>query len=236
MMERIPPKQMAGQLVKILRPQRPDYHYVKKVFEHLRHELGLKGRPPASKKLPDLLTDKEMTAFYEAVWKADDRTHTVMIKLLLFTGIRNSELANLALRDVDLEQCRIRIEQGKGNKDRYVPFPDSFRGEVSQYMKSQEARGAKYLFETNRLDKFTTRWIRGIVKRYADQAGIEKRIYPHLFRHQLLTHLAKKGLVDSKLQVISGHEARKSLEIYQDLSLADVADEYQEAMRDFPVK
>ena len=94
----------------------------------------------------------------------------------------------------------------------------------------------RYLFETNRLDKFTTRWIRAITKRYADKAGIDKRIYPHLFRHQLLTHLAKKGVVDAKLQLISGHEARKSLEIYQKLSLVDVAEEYQEAMKDFPVR
>jgi len=65
---------------------------------------------------------------------------------------------------------------------------------------------------------------------------IRKRIYPHLFRHQLLTHLAKKGVVDAKLQILSGHASRKSLEIYQDLSLADVADEYQEAMKDFPIK
>ncbi len=85
-------------------------------------------------------------------------------------------------------------------------------------------------------DRFSTRWICEIVKRYARQAGIEKRIYPHLFRHQLLTHLTKKGLLDAKIQLLSGHSSRQSLAIYQAMSLADVAADYQDAMRDFPVK
>lgn len=85
---------------------------------------------------------------------------------------------------------------------------------------TQKKRGADYLFESRLGYRFSTRWISEIVKRYARQAGIEKRIYPHLFRHQLL----------------SGHSSRQSLAIYQSMSLADVAADYQEAMRDFPVK
>jgi integrase/recombinase XerD len=192
-------------------------------------------KAPKTKKLPELLTEQELGRFYEAVWKGDHRTHTVMIKLLLYTGVRNAELANIVLEDVDLDGLKIRIRQGKGGKDRYVPFPAGFRGELGQYIKGQKARRHRYLFETHRMDKLTTRWIREILKRYARAAGIEKRIYPHLFRHQLLTHLAKKGLIDAKIQLISGHEDRKSLAIYQDLSLADVESEYQEAMKDFPV-
>jgi site-specific recombinase XerD len=82
----------------------------------------------------------------------------------------------------------------------------------------------------------TTRWLREILKRYAEKAGIKKRIYPHLFRHQLLTFLTQKGLVDAKIQLISGHSDRQSLAVYQDLSLSDIQEEYQDAMNDFPVK
>lgn len=235
-LKRPSPIQTARRLVRTLRRLRPDYHYLKKVFEHVRGELGFTGRPPRTKKLPALLSEAEMARFYEAVWAADDRTHTVMIKLLLFTGIRNAELAAITLADLDLQACSLRIQQGKGKKDRIVPFPRSFRGELGQYLQVQRKQEATYLFETNRLNKFTTRWIRAVVKRYAEQAGIGKRIYPHLFRHQLLTYLARKGVVDAKLQVLSGHASRKSLEIYQDLSLADIADEYQTAMKDFPVR
>ena len=75
-----------------------------------------------------------------------------------------------------------------------------------------------------------------IVKKYAKKAGITKRIHPHLFRHQILTYLTSKGIVDAKIQIISGHKNRESLGIYQDLSLSDVEKEYWDAMKDFPLQ
>ncbi len=234
-MERIPPKQMAKKIVKILKPQHPDYIYTKKVFGYIRQELNLKGKAPQEKRLPVLLTEEELNQFYEEVWNIANRTYMVMIKFLLFTGIRNAELSNLKVQDVDLKALKCRV-QGKGKKDRYVPLPPFFRGELAQYLSIQKEKGAFYLFETNRKEKFTTRWIREIVKNYAKKAGISKRIHPHLFRHQLLTFLTKKGIVDTKLQLISGHRNRENLSVYQDLSLVDVEEEYREAMKDFPVQ
>ena len=235
-MERVPPKKMAKQIVKLLRKQRPDPSYVKKVFQYVREDLGLKGGRVRSKRLPKLMTEHELKRFYKAVWHASNRTHMVMLKLILFTGIRNEELANLTLDDVDLESMRIRIAHGKGDKDRYVLFPPYFRGELAQYISIQKEKGAVYLFESNRMTKFTTRWIREIVKKYARKAGIEKRIHPHLFRHQILTYLTSKGIVDAKIQLISGHKNRESLSIYQDLSLSDIEKEYWDAMKDFPIQ
>ena len=235
-MERIPPKKMAKQVAKLLRKQRPNPSYVKKVFQYVREDLGLKGGTVRGKKLPELMTEVELNRFYKAVWQASNRMHMVMLKLLLFTGIRNRELANLTLKDVDLDSMRIRIDHGKGDKDRYVWFPPFFRGELAQYVSIQKEKGAVYLFESNRMSKFTTRWIREIVKQYARKAEIEKRIHPHLFRHQLLTYLTSKGIVDAKIQLISGHKNRESLSIYQDLSLSDIEKEYWDAMKDFPIQ
>ena len=160
----------------------------------------------------------------------------VMIKLLIFTGVRNAELAGMRITDVDLENLRVRIEQGKGKKDRYVLIPASFRGELMQYIESQREKKAIYLFESNRLQPYSTRRIRQIVKQYAESAGIAKRVYPHLFRHQLITYLTKQGIVSPKLQLLSGHSEEKSLAIYRGLALADVMDEYEEAMKAFPIR
>src|SRR6267142_6925506 len=74
-----------------------------------------------------------------------------------------------------------------------------------------------------------------IVKRYAVAAGITKRVYPHLFRHQLLTYLTQHGIISPKLQLLSGHTAEQSLAMYRELTLGDVVDEYEAAMRTFPV-
>jgi integrase/recombinase XerD len=74
------------------------------------------------------------------------------------------------------------------------------------------------------------------VKTYARKAKIEQRIDPHLFRHQILTYLTNKGIVDGKIQLISGHKNCESLSIYQDLSLSDIEKEYWELMTDFPIQ
>ncbi len=130
---------MARKLVRLLRPVHPDYSYLKKVFQHTRELLQV--RPgKVEKRLPELLTDEELLAFYEAVWNARQPVHMVMIKLLIFTGVRNAELASVRLKDVDLNNCQLRIEQGKGKKDRNVLFPKSFRGELAQYLGSQKEK------------------------------------------------------------------------------------------------
>lgn len=235
-MARLPPKEMADQIARLLRKQHPDANYVKKVFQHVREALVVQGGSVRSKRLPELLTEAELSSFYKAVWHASNRTHMVMLKLILFTGIRNEELVNVTIQDVDLNAMKIRISRGKGDKDRYVLFPPSFRGELAQYISIQKEKGGVYLFESNRLSKFTTRWIREIVKKYAEKAEITKRVHPHLFRHQILTYLTSKGIVDAKIQLISGHKNRESLSIYQDLSLADIEKEYWAAMKDFPIQ
>ena len=235
-MERTQPKEMAVQIVKLLRKERPDPNYIKKVFQYVREALKISGGSIREKRLPELMTEEELKWFYQAVWNSFNRLHVVMLKLILFTGIRNAELANLRLEDVDLDQMKIRISQGKGAKDRYVLFPPYFRGELAQYISIQREKGARYLFESNRHNKFTTRWICEITKKYARKAGISKRIHPHLFRHQILTYLTGKGIIDAKIQLISGHRNRANLSIYQALSLADIEKEYWAAMKDFPVQ
>ena len=80
-----------------------------------------------------------------------------MIKLLIFTGVRNAELAMIRLTDVDLDGLKVRIEQGKGSKDRYVLIPSSFRGELMQYIENQREKMATYLFESNHLKAYSTR-------------------------------------------------------------------------------
>ena len=107
-----PPKQMAKKLVRLLRVERPDYQYLKKVFQHTRSILAI-SPAKVQKRLPELLTDHELVNFYEAVWHARNPTHMIMIKLLIYTGLRNAELARVRLQDVDLDHCQLHVVQGK---------------------------------------------------------------------------------------------------------------------------
>ena len=115
-------------------------------------------------------------------------------------------------------------------------FPSSFRGELAQYVERQRTEGATHLFESNRCQPYSTRRLRQIIKQYAVASGIEKRVYPHLFRHQLITYLTKQGIISPKLQLLSGHATEQSLAVYRELALTDIADEYEAAMQVFPVR
>ncbi len=130
---RTPPKQKARELGRHLRGERPDYAYLKQVFRHLRAELEVEI-PRAPKRLPHVPSEEEMRRYYQTVWQARNFGDMVLIKTLLYTGVRVSELVNISLADVDLDRCQIRINEGKGKKDRMVPFPDGFKETLGMHM------------------------------------------------------------------------------------------------------
>ena len=85
--------------------------------------------------------------------------------------------------------------------------------------------------ESRRCTPFTPRRVQQIVQEYRGRAGIGQHVHPHLFRHQMLTYLTARGLSDAQIQLISGHDSKKSLEIYQHLSLDAVEQAYQQAVQ-----
>jgi integrase/recombinase XerD len=131
-----------------------------------------------------------------------------------------SELVDILVDDVDVQANKIFIREGKGNKDCYILFPESFRLVLKSHLKANPKN--RYLFETKRFGPFTTRWVQQIVQHYRDVANLNQKVHPHLFRHQMLTYLTSQGLTDSQLQLISGRGSKQSLEIYQHLSLETV--------------
>jgi integrase/recombinase XerD len=83
--------------------------------------------------------------------------------------------------------------------------------------------------------QYTDRGIRKILEGYSREAGMEHSISPHKLRHFLFTWLKKQGIDDALIQPYSGHESRKSLEIYSKLSISDAQTEYEEIIGKFPV-
>ncbi|WP_246064884.1 tyrosine-type recombinase/integrase [Melghirimyces algeriensis] len=191
--------------------------------------------PQAPKKLPYVPTEEEIRRYYEAVWKAKNIQDMMIIKTLLYTGVRVSELVGIRLTDVDLQHCQIRINQGKGKKDRVVPFPPAFKETLALHIQHAKQNGGTYLFESNWKKKYTDRGIRKILKKYSDQAGMEQSISPHKLRHFLLTCLKKKGIDDALIQPYSGHASRQSLEVYSKLAITEAQGEYNRVIHEFPV-
>ena len=220
------------QMVRLARKERLDYTDFIYVCQQARKKLGLR-RPKKERKLPHLLPEAELKKFFRVIQQCGNLQHEIMLKLLFFTAVRVSELVRIKVSDIDFAQCRIFVKQGKGQKDRYILFPSSFRLVLQSHLRANPKN--RYLFETTRCMPFTTRRVQQIVKQYRDEAGIAQHVHPHLFRHQMITYLTARGLSDSQIQLISGHESKKSLEVYQHLSLKNVEQAYQEAVKTLEV-
>lgn len=219
---------LIAQVSRLVRKIGLDYDGWRYVSKHVRKKCDLQ---PAKKRrtLPRVLNADEFRRFYKIVDQADDVQHALMLRLLFFTGVRVSELCSMQVAEVDLENHKIRIEQGKGGKDRYVLFGKSFATALRTHIAAHPEN--RWLFQTRRHNKFSTRRIEQIVKAYAEQAGV--RATPHTFRHQAITWLTRhSGLADAELQLITGHARRETLAIYQHIALdGELEKRYQEAMK-----
>jgi integrase/recombinase XerD len=202
-----------------------DWRYVSRLVRR-RCDLRPAAKP---KRLPRVLTADQFRRFYQVVDQAPDVQHALMLRLLFFTGVRVSELCGIQVADVDLENCKIFVNQGKGSKDRYVLFGRSFATALRAHIAAHP--NGRWLFQTRRNSKFTPRRVQQIVKKYASEAGVS--VTPHGFRHQSLTWLTRhSGMADAELQLLSGHSRRETLAIYQHVALdGDLEAKYQEAMR-----
>jgi len=216
------------QIARIIRKSGLDYDEWRYVAKQVRKQCDLK---PAKKgrKLPGVMNADDFRKFYATVDRADDVQHALMLRLLFYTGVRVSEMCSIMVAEVDLESCKIRINQGKGSKDRYVLFGKSFATALRAHIAAHVQN--RYLFQTRRNSRYTPRRVQQIVKQYAAVAGVS--CTPHTFRHQAITWLTRhSGLADAELQLITGHARRETLAVYQHVALdGELEARYQEAMK-----
>lgn len=220
---------MVGRIARLVRRAGLDYEAWRYVSRQVRRRCQLLP-PKKPKRLPKVLNPDDFRKFYKVVDQAADVQHALMLRLLFYTGVRVSELCSIQVAEVDLENCKIRIEQGKGSKDRYVLFGKGFATALRTHIAAHPAN--RWLFQTKRASKFSPRRVQQIVKKYAEQAGVKAT--PHTFRHQAITWLTRhSGLADAELQLITGHARRETLAVYQHVALdGQIEERYQQAMRE----
>jgi integrase/recombinase XerD len=219
---------VVARIARIVRKAGLDYDGWRYVSKRVRKECSLTSKRKP-KRLPKVLSSDDFRRFYEIVDRADDVQHSLMLRLLFYTGVRVAELCNIQVAQVDLEQCKIFIEQGKGAKDRYVLFGKSFATALRTHIAAHPDN--RWLFQTRRNTKYSTRRVQQIVSLYAEKTGVKAT--PHTFRHQAITYLTRNsGLADAELQLITGHSKRETLAIYQHVALdGELEAKYQEAMK-----
>ena len=180
-------------------------------------------------------SEEEIRRYYATVWQARHGPDIVLIKTLLYTGVRVSELIAIRLADVDLDRCQIRINAGKGTKDRVVPFPAAFKETLALHIGQMREKRATHLFASSWKKPYSDRGVRKLLSRYAQRAGLTRSISPHRLRHFLLTWLKKQGIDDALIQPYSGHASRQSLEVYSRLAIEEAQAEYDQVIGRYPV-
>lgn len=169
--------------------------------------------PRTEQHLPDILSFAEVQRLFSA---CTNKKHKAILFLFYSTGMREGEVINLKIKDIDSSLMQIHIRQGKGKKDRIVPLSEPTLKALREYFKEDNPRN--YLFNGQFSDRYSATSIQQFVKKYAGIAKIKKRVYPHLLRHCSATHSFESGTALPIIQKILGHKNIKTTQIYTHLS------------------
>lgn len=181
--------------------------YLKKIkkeeinFPKIRFEKNLKK--------VEILTEEEINLVYQTTESPRDR---VIISLLYDLGLRVGELLNLKISEIDFKKKRVFISQTKTKKQREIPLVKSTEKSIKNYLQNRE-KETDYLLQGKR-GKISQDVIRNTLKRLEKKSKINKRLYPHLFRHSIATHLLNKGLEIEQVSLFLGHSSIESTQIY----------------------
>jgi len=176
--------------------------------------------PKIGRSLPQSLSEQDVEALLSAPKVSDPLGHRdrTMLEVLYATGVRVSELINLKLSQINLNQGVLRIV-GKGDRERLIPLGDEAQDWIREFRDGPRGeilleRQTEYLFPTRRGDRMTRQAFWHIIKRYAKKAGIEKKLSPHTVRHAFATHLLNNGADLRVVQLLLGHSDVSTTQIY----------------------
>lgn len=187
--------------------------------------------PKLRKKLPTVLSKEEVEKLLDIdLTDCYSYRNKAMLELLYSTGLRVSELVNLELSNIDLENCTLKTI-GKGNKERIIPISDYALYYVEKYI--NEYRGSmlkkgvnNYVFINNHGNVMTRQGFFKIIKKLASEKNIKTPISPHTLRHSFATHLLDYGADLRSIQEMLGHSNLSTTQIYTHVSSEHLKDNY----------
>jgi len=181
----------------------------------------LLSAPKLARHLPDTLSPEEVELLLDTPSRHSSQglRDRAFLELMYSSGLRVSELCNLSLQDLDMEDAFLRVQAGKRGKDRLIPVGKKAIEALSLYLHNgrpslvREKTGS-ILFLSNRGTALSRKTVWYWIKEYASRAGIEKSVKPHLLRHSFATHLLSNGADLRAIQEMLGHVDIGTTEIY----------------------
>ncbi len=208
-------------------------------LDYLIREGALKANPgvdvrapKTARTLPDTLDVDQMSRLLQI--PGDDvisRRDRAMLELLYSSGLRLAELVDLEPADVDLDDATVRVT-GKGRKTRIIPVGRKARVALKDWLASRCELAdpeASALFVGVRGRQISPRTVQRRVRHWAAQAGLPRRVYPHLFRHSFATHLLESSGDLRGVQELLGHADISTTQVYTHLDFQHLAQIYDQA-------
>ena len=196
--------------------------------------------PKQEEKLPDFLSDDEIVQLLEANRKRTDELSSrdqAILELMFASGLRASEVVNLTLQSLYLRERIIRVF-GKGKKERIVPFTNSCRECLEEYLnvtrrklldKNVNRSKENHVFLNSRGEKLTNRGLEYIMEEIEKKTGCYMKLHPHKLRHSFATSLLSKGADLRTIQEFMGHESIGTTQVYTHVTYSEMKSVYDKA-------
>ncbi|ARE88320.1 site-specific tyrosine recombinase/integron integrase [Clostridium formicaceticum] len=176
-------------------------------------------RPKREKKLPNILSQKEVISILDSV---SNTKHKSILFLTYSAGLRVGEVVRLKVDDIDSDRMLIHIRQGKGRKDRYTILSEVALDMLRKYARIE--RPENWLFPGGKDNSFLTeRSVQKIFANACKKAKINKNVSVHSLRHSFATHLLEQGTDLRYIQELLGHSSSKTTEIYTYVTEANIS-------------
>lgn len=187
--------------------------------------------PKFEKELPNVINRDDLNNLRHVIntEKITGIRDRLIIELLYSSGLRSIELINLSEFMIDIEEREIRVV-GKGDKERITFFSENAKKWLIKYIEEKKRQYANYtrevLIVNSKGKKLTTRSLRRLISAHAHEAGIQKEITPHVFRHSFAMELLNNGVDIRYLQELLGHSSIAATQVYTHVSKAFLRDIY----------
>ena len=178
------------------------------------------NNPKLPKKLPDVLSEKEISLIINAIQESSQfyQRDKAIIELLYSCGIRVTELCNLEMSNLFTDEDLIRV-MGKGNKERLLPLGVRSKKYLDDYIKHSrnshiKKSGSSFVFVSRNGNQLTRAMINIILNKWTQVSGLKKSVSPHKLRHSFATHLLEGGADLRFVQALLGHSDISTTQIY----------------------